>query len=100
MTTLFPDWDAHHPTKKAAKTAPPPENMTPSARAQIVLNALRAEGPMDDTEIHALAVGKVDKGQVEKLTAELAKAGLIRDTGRRGAWRKGRTSIVWEATQR
>ena len=94
MDVLFPDWDARH-VKGEAGT--PPRSKKLSGNAALIIDALRRSGPMDDAQLHRLLVGDVDRGQVENATSELAKAGLIRDTGRRGAWRKGHSSIVWEA---
>jgi hypothetical protein len=54
---------------------------------------------MDDSALHKLLVGLEDHDQVETATKELARRGLIRDTGRRGAWRKGHSSIVWEIAE-
>lgn len=67
---------------------------TPSLRVA-VYRLLRASGPMTDQQIQdASGCGPQT---ITPRRIELARAGLVRDTGRTAPTRAGRAAILWEA---
>jgi len=87
----------------------PPHNGTPTSiaaaesvrnvvtgRRLAVLDALRTHGPMTQEQVGEVLGWPIQS--VNPRVNELARMGLIRDTGKRRATRSGRNAAVWEVT--
>lgn len=99
----------HAPVARARRTDP--ETSQEAARSLSadtlresqarVLRALVEQGPAHDYELirRLEAAGhRVTRSGVQTRRSELARAGLVRDTGERVALDTGRRAIVWSAT--
>lgn len=93
MRTLF---DAPHngtdTSRGAAKAATP----AMTAKRAAVLGAVIGYGPMTQEEVATFLAWPIQS--VNPRVNELARLGLIRDTGERRPTRSGKRAAVWEVT--
>lgn len=88
--------EAPHNRTRTSIAAADSVRTSSGTRRSVVLAALRSWGPMTQDAI-ALALGWPIQSVNPRIN-ELAKAGVIRDTGEVRRTQAGRNAVVWEAT--